>query len=331
MKAAYITEKGPAENIRYDELPTPEPQGSQVLIKTGAVSLNPVDTYLRSGAIAMELPTPYIVGCDVAGVVDAVGPEATRFNPGDRVWGTNQGLLGRQGTFAEYACVEEGYLYPTPDGVSDKDAAAISLVGITAHLGLVHRGHLQEGETVFVNGGSGGVGSTVIQMAKCLGAARVITTAGSEEKAAICQALGADEVILYKEESVLEKVQEHAPDGVDLWWETVREPKLEDAVTAMARNGRIIVMAGREARSEVPIGPFYAKGCSLLGFVMFMVPAEEQRKCAEDINRWLAAGTLKPRIDRIMPLAETAEAHRIQEKSTVANTGALKGKIALRP
>jgi NADPH2:quinone reductase len=319
MKAAHILEPGPADQIIYGDLDTPSPGETEVLIKVGAVAVNPVDTYLRSGNVPMELPMPYIVGCDLAGTVEAIGSKVTRFQPGDRVWGSNQGLLGRQGTSAEYASVDETWLYPTMEGVEDTTAAAMALVGITAHLGLVHRGQLQAGETVFVNGGSGGVGSSII------------TTAGDAEKADVCRQLGADHVILYKEQDVLAEAQQLAPDGVNLWWETVREPKLDEAVTAMARDGRIIVMAGRDARSEVPIGPFYSKGCSLFGFVMFMVDAEVQRQCANDINRWLSDGSLMPRIDRILPLSETAEAHRLQEESTVGGSGELKGKIVLQP
>lgn len=331
MKAAFIRETGPCDQLQFGELEAPEPTGSQVRIRVGAVSVNPIDTYIRSGAVAMDLPFPYIVGSDVAGAVEAVGPDATQFQVGDRVWGSNQGLLGRQGTSAELVCVEEAYLYPTPEGVDDTAAAAMALVGITAHLGLVHRGRLQAGETVFVNGGSGGVGSAVVQMARCLGARKIITTAGDEEKATICRELGADHVVLYKEENVLEAVQEQAPEGVDLWWETIREPELETAVTAMGRDGRIIVMAGRDARSELPIGPFYSKGTSLLGFVMFMVAPEIQRQAADDINRWLADGKLRPRIDRVLPLSQAAEAHRLQEESTIACSGTLKGKIVLQP
>ncbi len=331
MKAAYIHAPGPADQLLYGDLETPTPQAGEVLVKVGAVAVNPIDTYLRSGAVPMALPSPYIVGCDLAGTVEAVGEGVARYQVGDRVWGSNQGLLGRQGTFAEYAAVQEEWLYPTPPQVADTDAAALSLVGITAHLGLVHRGQLQAGETVFVNGGSGGVGSTVIQMAKCLGAAKIITTAGSAEKAALCRDLGADDVILYKESDVLTSVQELAPDGVNLWWETVREPQLADAVTGLARDGRIIVMAGRDARSEVPIGPFYTKQASLLGFVMFLMPPDVQRVCAEEMNRWMAAGSLKPRIDRILPLAEAATAHRLQEESTIGCNGTLKGKLILQP
>ena len=118
----------------------------------------------------MELPLPFILGCDLAGVVESVGPRADRFKPGDRVWGTNQGLLGRQGTFAQYCAIDQCWLYPTPDEVTDETAAACALVGVTAHLGLFGEARLRSGETVFVQGGSGGVGSMVIQMAKSAGA-----------------------------------------------------------------------------------------------------------------------------------------------------------------
>src|SRR5947207_9104764 len=155
----------------------------------------------------MPLPFPFIVGCDLAGAVVEVGSAAVRFKPGDRVWGSNQGLLGRQGTFAEFCCAEEKWLYPTPDGVTDEQAAACALVGITAHLGLFHCAKLQSGETVFVNGGTGGVGSMVVQMAKAV-AAKVITTVGSAEKAEMCRKWGADGIINYKTEDVDAKIKE---------------------------------------------------------------------------------------------------------------------------
>ncbi len=276
MKAAYIKATGPAESIVYGELPTPPPKGTEVRVKTGAVAVNPVDTYIRAGAIAMPLPLPFVVGCDVAGVIDAVGPNAARFKPGDRVWGSNQGLLGRQGTFAEYVVTDEEWLYPSPTGVSDDDLAATALVGITAHLGLVRDAKLERGETLFVNGGAGGVGSMVVQMAKIVGA-RVITTAGSDEKVEQCRKLGADLAINYKSKNVDDEVKRFAPDGVNVYWETLREPNFERTVNLLAERGRMILMAGREAKPTFPVGPFYVKGCSLYGFVMFKATPAEQR------------------------------------------------------
>jgi len=330
MKAAYIRQSGPPENIVYDELPTPEPRGSEVLVKVAAVSLNPVDTYIRGGAPYWELPMPFVVGCDLAGTVEALGPQAGRYSVGDRVWGTNQGLLGRQGTFSEYAAVDECWLYPTPEGVSDEDAAAIALVGVTAHLGLVQNARLRPGETIFVNGGSGGVGSTVVQMAKAIGA-RVIATAGSDERAAACLELGADAAINYKTKDIAVAVEAFSPSGVDVYWETIREPNFEAIVSYLAERGRIVLMAGRDARPPFPVGPFYVKGCSLHGFVMFKATAEELQRCAEDINRWLVEGQLKPKIDRVMPLSQAAAAHKLQEENTLNQAGTLAGKIVLKP
>lgn len=183
MKAAFITAPCPAEGIQFADLPQPQPRSGEVLVRVRAVAVNPIDTYVRAGMVKMNLPTPFIIGCDLAGVVEAVGTETQRFQPGDRVWGSNQGLFGRQGSFAEFACVEERWLNLTPAAVRDEDAAAIALVGITAHLGLFAKARLQVGETVFVNGGAGGVGSMVVQLAKAAGA-RVIATAGSDERVA---------------------------------------------------------------------------------------------------------------------------------------------------
>jgi NADPH2:quinone reductase len=239
-------------------------------------------------------------------------------------------LLGRPGTFSEYAAVDEGWLYPVPAGISDEQAAAIALVGITAHLGLVRCTHLKQGESILVNGGAGGVGSTVVQMARALGA-RVLATAGSEEKVAACRALGAEVAMNYKTQNVAEALKKAAPDGVNVWWETAREPDFDLAIGSLARRGRMVVMAGREARPPFPVGPFYVKDCSLHGFVMFMATREEQRACAGDINRWLAEGRLQPKIDRVLPLSETEAAHRLQEESTLGKSGALAGKIVLKP
>src|SRR5690606_33790694 len=148
-KAAYINETGSPDKIIYGDLPEPQPKGNEVLVKVGAVAVNPIDTYLRNGANYWELPKPFIIGCDLAGTIAEVGPSTKRFKVGDRVWGSNQGLLGRQGTFAEFAAVDEAWLYPTPDDVSDEAVAATALVGITAHLGLFAHAQLQPGETLF--------------------------------------------------------------------------------------------------------------------------------------------------------------------------------------
>jgi NADPH2:quinone reductase len=329
MKAAYINQTGGPEVTVYGELPKPKPGRGQCLVKVAAVDVNPIDVYVRAGTVPGQLSFPFILGRDLAGTVVETGPNVKRFKPGDCVWATNQGFGNRPGTFAEFAAVDEEWLYPIPSGVSEEEVVAVSLTGVTAHLGLVQKARLQAGETVFVNGGAGGVGSCVVPMAKALGA-RVIATAGSDEKVAACRQLGADLAVNYKTGDVAAAVKAFAPGGVNVWWETAREPDFDRAVSLLAMRGRMVLMAGREARPSFPVGPFYVKDCSLHGLAMFNATAAEMRAAAADINRWLAEGKLKARIDRVLPLSRTAEAHRLQEESTLHKTGAVSGKIVLR-
>jgi len=174
------------------------------------------------------------------------------------------------------------------------------------------------------------VGSMVVQICKALGA-RVITTAGSDERVAKARTFGADEVIHYQAEDVATRVMELAPEGVNVLWETRREADFEWALPLLAHHGRMVVMAGRAARPLFPVGPFYVKNCELHGFAMFNYSAEEQRRCGDDINQWLSDGNLKPNVDRIMPLSDTAAAHQLQEENTIHGAGTLTGKIIVKP
>lgn len=329
MKAAYINEIGGPEKVVYGDLPEPKPGLTEYLIKVAAVDVNPVDIYIRAGMVPNQLKFPYILGRDLAGKIVACGKSATKFRVGDRVWCVGQGWEGRQGTFAEFAAVDERWLNRIPPNVSDEAAAAISLVGITAHIGL-KRAKVHSGDLLFVNGGSGGVGSSVIQMAKILGA-HVITTAGSDQKAEKCRRLGADLAINYKTQNVADAVKQFAPAGINVWWETLREPNFDQIISLLSSHGRIIVMAGRDARPAFPVGPFYTKDCSLFGFAILNSPQDELRAAADDINHWLAEGKLIPQIDRVIPLSEASNAHRLQEESTIKKTGSLAGKIVLKP
>jgi NADPH2:quinone reductase len=331
MKAAYIESTGSPDQIKVGELPNPSPGDGEVRVRVLAAALNPIDLYIRSGATAMSIPLPFVSGCDLAGVVDAVGPHASRFKVGDRVWGSNQGILGRQGTCAEYVCSSEDFFYPLPASVGEQAAAAGALVGITAHLGLFRACGLQPGETVFVNGGTGGVGSMVVQMAKAAGA-RVIATVGSPAKAELCRRWGADGVLNYKTDDIVAGVRTlTGGKGVDVWYETQREPDLVRIVDLLAQRGRAVLIAGRQARPAFPVGPFYVKGLSLFGFAMFNATAAEQRRCAEDINRWLAEGKLQPHVGRTFRLDAAAAAHRFLEENTLGGAGTLTGKVVVVP
>jgi NADPH:quinone reductase len=332
MHAAFIRQTGEPSVIEYGELPEPDVGPTDVLIDVGAVAVNPIDTYIRAGIVQMATQFPYVIGCDVAGTVVACGESAKRFQVGDRVWGSNQSLFGRQGTFAERIAVDEKWLYPTPAAMSDELAAAGALVGLTADLGLFLHAGLKAGEVLFVNGGAGGVGSAVIQLAKAAGA-KVIATGGSEESLQICKQLGADLAVNYNDGKKDDQIRAFASPhgGVQVWFETQREPTFDRTVTLMAPRGRIILMAGRQARPEFPVGPFYVKDLRLIGFAMFNGQPDEQRAAATHLNSLFEQGKWKPLIGQQLPLSAAAEAHALQEANTLQKAGTLRGKIVLTP
>jgi NADPH2:quinone reductase len=330
MKAAFFRATGAPDVIEYGDLPEPICGPDQCKVKVAAVSVNPIDTYIRNGANYWPLPNPFVTGSDLAGTIIETGENVKQFRIGQRVWASNQGLMGRQGCFSEIATVDSHWLHPSPDCVEDTDLAAVALVGITAHLGLFRRANLKPEETIFVRGGTGGVGAMVVQMAKAIGA-KVVASAGSDAKVARCLELGADHAFNYNTSNVLDEIKSSSPNGVEVFWETLREPDFDLSVSAMAENGRMVLMAGRDARPSFPVGPFYVKGCSLIGFAMFKATAEQQQVAASDINHWMTTGQLQAQIDCVLPLSQTAQAHRMQESNTIQKKSNLAGKIVLTP
>lgn len=332
MKAAFIRETGAPSVIEYGDLDTPEVRDNEVLVKVGAVSVNPIDTYIRAGAVAMASKFPYIIGCDLAGTVVEVGSDVKRFKAGDRVWGSNQGLFGRRGTFSEFAAVDERWLYRTPSSMSDAEAAAGALVGLTAHMGLFQHANLHLGEVVFVNGGAGGVGSCVVQLAKASGAF-VVTTGGCDESLEQCRKLGADLALNYRAPNLDDQIRAFSipHGGIHVWFETQREPTLDRTISLMAPRGRIVLMAGRQARPELPVGPFYVKDLRMIGFAMFNGTPDEQRIAGEALNAQFELNRWRPQIGVTMPLSEAASAHQLQEENTLNKKGTLRGKIVLQP
>lgn len=332
MKAASIDTQGPPENLTYGDLPDPQPAENEVIVRMASSSVNPIDTYIRSGAVRAELPKPWIPGCDVAGTVESVGAAVSRFQPGDRVWASNQSLFGRQGTLAEFVSVQEQWLYPTPDGVSDDAVAAAALVGITAHLGLYLHAGLKADDVVFVNGGTGGVGSSVVQIASVAGAT-VLTTVGSDEKVTAATELGAAAAINYQTEDVQQRLTELTEEHgkISLWFETLRNASPETTFPHLRKRGRYVLMAGRDARPEFPVGTFYVNDLRAFGFAMFNASADEQRQSAEHLNQLLADGQLTPLIGARFGLSEAAAAHALQEQNTLQGAGTLSGKIIVTP
>jgi NADPH:quinone reductase len=327
MKAAYIEQLGPPDNIIFGDLPEPVLGPSQVLVKVVAVAVNPIDTYIRSGAYSTRINFPFIVGRDMVGVVESVGGGVQRWAPNDRVWCNNQGYDGRQGTFAEYLAIDREFLYPLPDGVDERRAVAVLQSATTAAIGLMREAQLRSGESVFINGGAGNVGSAVLQLAVNLGA-RVIVTAGSDEDIEYCRALGAERIVNYKTGDIVKAISELASDGIDVYWDTTTKPDFERAVPLLAHRGRVIVMAGLDAHPAFPVGAFYTKDCSMHGFAITNATVEELQDYAKLINECLAKGTLTARIARVMPLAEARLAHQLIEDRLNGHLK-LSGKIVL--
>ena len=330
MKAACVETQGPPENLHIADFPQPVPGPGQVLVRVSCSALNPIDIYLRAGSIPMPVPKPFIPGCDFAGVVESLGEGVDQFRLGERVWGSNQGLLGRQGTLAEFVCSDECWVYPSPAEVPDETLAAAALTGITAHLALFESGKLEAGQRLFIPGGTGGVGALLVQMGAILGA-EVITTAGSPEKADLCRSWGAAHVIDHRHDDVATRLKEYvAKKPLDLWVETQREPDFDLMVTSLARGGRMVLMAGRTARPVFPVGPFYVKGLNLTGFAMFNTSAERQRQAAAAVSQSLAQRRLQVRVGAAYPLAEAAQAHAFLEANTLGMAGTLTGKVVVR-
>jgi NADPH2:quinone reductase len=330
MNAAYITRTGGADVIRYGQLPRPVPAPGQVLVQVAAAAVNPIDIEIRSGRLTMPLRFPYVIGSDLAGTVVTRGLGVRRFSEGDRVWGSNQGLFGRQGTFAEYVAVDEKWLYPTPTHQSDGEAAAGAAVGITACLGLFRAARLRSNEIVFVHDGAGGIGSAVIQQAKAAGA-RVITTAGDPLAKDFCGELQADLVVDARSADLHEQIRAFAEPsgGVDVWIETGRDASFDRTIELMASGGRIVLMTDVAVKPEVPVSRFRAANLSLLGVSMSNTLPDVQRLCAMALNARYTYGSWRPRVARTFSLSEAAAAQQLQEAHTGAGRGP--GKIIVVP
>ncbi|SHE96952.1 NADPH:quinone reductase [Streptoalloteichus hindustanus] len=310
--AAYIEEPGPAEAIRYGELPEPEPGAGEAVVRTEAVAVNWVDTFVRSGKYRTELPRPFVIGRDVVGVVERA---AGGLREGERVWASTLGYAGRQGPTAERVAVSADRLHRLPEGVEPVGAVAVLHGATTALIGLERVG-LSAGERVFVHGASGAVGSAVVQVAVERGA-HVVATARSDEALARLRRWGAAEVVDTRE-------QWSSPVGVDVHWDATGAIPLAEAVTSMASRGRVVVTARRE-EDPVPAFDLYLRDVSIVGFTLSHASHEEQARAAREVNRLLAEGRLEASVAHVLPMADAARAHRLLE------SGQARGKVVLVP
>ncbi|MDT0441429.1 NADPH:quinone reductase [Streptomyces johnsoniae] len=312
MHAAFIEQLGSPDVIRYGELPAPRPGPSDVLVDVAATTVNPVDTFVRSGVFRTPLDFPFVISRDLVGTVAETGGDVRGFAPGQRVWCNSLGHGGRQGAAAERAVVPADRLYPLPDGVDPRTAVAVVHPAATAYLGLFTHGRLRAGETVVVAGGAGNVGGALVALAAWAGA-RVIATARPADFEH-CRALGAAEVVDYRAEDQWERIRAAAPDGVDVYTDTSGRNDLERAVGTLAVRGRIVVLAGSASRPTLPAGELYMKDGSVIGFVISRARVAELAEAADVINTLLAGGLLRPRATEVLPLAAAGEVHRRMER-----------------
>lgn len=312
MKAAYIENVGPPDVIRFGEVPVPTLQDGDVLVKVSAVAVDRGDTYIRSGQYSPTSPFPYILGRDLVGVVEAVGKNVSEFKPGDHVWSNSQGIHGRQGSFSEYVVVDKERLYHLPNKIDAKEAVALIHSAAAACMGLIRICKLKANEIIFINGASGNVGSALIQLAHARGA-KVIAATGSDEKVKWCKKIGADLVINYNTQNVEKVVKEFAPSGVNVFWDTSQQPNLQLATSIIARQGRIVLMAGFNSNPTLPLGPFYSKECSILGFTLTNASNDELFGYSILINKCFEENRLKAKIAAVLPIAEASKAHKMLE------------------
>ncbi|MCT2583142.1 NADPH:quinone reductase [Actinophytocola gossypii] len=315
MRAAFVEQLGPPENIRYGELPDPVPGPADVLVDVTATTINHVDTFVRSGTWRTPVEFPFVIGRDLAGTVAEVGRDVTGFAVGDPVWCNSLGHAGRQGAAAELAVVPADRLYPLPAGVHPDDAVALAHPAATAYLALFTHGRCRAGGTVVVAGAAGNVGGAAVVLAAQAGA-RVIATASARD-AEYCRSLGAAEVVDYRDPELTTRIRAASRDGVDAYVDTAGENDLTRAVDLLAPRGRVVVLAGMRGRPVLPVEPLYLKDGSVLGFVISRASTAELAEAAGTVNRLLASGELRPRTVETLPLSAAAEAHRRIERGDV--------------
>jgi len=301
----------------------PVPGPTDVLVRVDAAAVDPVDTFVRSGAYRTPTPFPFVLGRDLVGTVAETGPGATGFAVGDRVWSHSMGHGGRQGVTAEYCAVGVDRLYPLPGDVDAARAVAVLHPAATAHLALFRHGRLRPGETVLVVGGAGNVGRAATVLAARAGA-RVLAVARAET-AADCLAAGAAAVVDRRDPDAVEQLRRLAPDGVDVHLDTSGHPDLEAALSVAGHGARIVLMAGLLARPVLPLGAVYTRDISLVGFAISNAGIDDLAATAVVINHGLAADAFPISVTAELPMSRTAEAHRMLE------AGGVRGRIVLRP
>ncbi len=325
MIAIEITAPGGPDVLKARQMPRPEPEAGQVLIRVGAAGVNRPDVLQRKGGYPPPPGAPLTPGLEVAGTVSALGPSVKRYRIGDKVCALVPG-----GGYAEYCVAAEDNALPIPAGLSVIEAGAIPETFFTVWTNVFERGRLAQGESLLVHGGSSGIGTTAIQLANARGA-RVFATAGSAEKCTACEKLGASRAINYREEDFVEGVKsETGNKGADVILDMVGGGYVARNLAAAGRNGRIVQIAFLEgSKVEVDLLAIMLKRLTLTGSTLRPRSVAEKAEIARSLEArvWplLESGKIRPQIYRTFPLAEAAEAHRLMESNRHI------GKIVLVP
>lgn len=332
MRAAYFTSLGGPETIDYGWLPVPDPLRGSVSVRVAATAVDNVDLFVHSGAYATELVFPQVVGRDLAGVVERLGPGTPElyggFAPGDAVWSNSMGFDGRPGAGAEFVAVPVERLYRLPAGVDPVAAAAVLHSGATAFLALHRHGEVHPGEVVFIGGAGGGVGSAALRQA--VSADALVITSSSSRDLDHCLKQGASAALDYRSQDFageLRAAVEHVSGGrgVDVHLETSGHQQLDLALAVAALGGRIIIMSGITAPANFLLGSLYTHDVSIRGFAISNATEADLAAAASTVNTLLAEGSLTARNITTMPLGDAARAHAAMKDGTV------RGKIVLLP
>jgi len=308
MKSVYIEKTGGAEVLQFGERPILEPQKDEVLVKVAVSGVNFTDLNQRSGI--NKIPVPAVLGSEGAGTVER--SESASFGPGDRVaW------CMVRGSYAEFAAVPARMLVRIPDGVDFESAAAAMLQGMTAHYLSHSTFPLRSGHTALVHAAAGGTGRLLVQIATMLGA-RVLGTAGTPAKAQLALSAGASDVILYDQVDWVAEVKRLTGGaGVDVVYDSVGQATFVKGLDCLKPRGMMVHFGVSSGQIE----PFDTRGLTMKGSLFLARPTlnthisdpKELAWRSGDVFRWIADGKLQLRIDRVYPLAETAEAHRALE------------------
>jgi NADPH2:quinone reductase len=324
MKALLCRALGPVESLAVGDIAAPTPAKGQVLVDVKAAGVNFPDVLMVQGKYQFKPPLPFAPGCELAGIVKAVGDGVTHVKPGDRVL-----ALVMHGGFAEQAVADAAAVVPLPDAVDFATGAAFMFTYGTSYHALRDRAALQPGETLLVLGAAGGVGLAAVELGKLMGA-RVIAAASSAHKLEVCRSRGADDTIDYSSEDLRERVKALTEGrGVDVVYDPVGGGYSEPALRSMAWKGRFLVVGF--ANGEIPriaLNLTLLKGCSIVGVFWGHFTTKEPQANAAHVRsllEWIAAGRLKPFVSERYPLARGVEALLAMQARRV------KGKVVILP